>query len=330
MKEQQPLRGVNLGGWLVLEKWIVPHLFKGTDAHDEYQLMQTNGAAKKITKHRKTFITEADFAWLADNGVNAVRIPVGYWVFDGDDPYTPTVEYLDWAIAMAEKYHLKVLIDLHGAKGSQNGHDHSGRRGKRLWYANRAYRHQTIEVLEQIAERYYARECVWGIELLNEPKMGLFQFKLRWFYAAAYRRLLSVVRPGVHVVFSDGFTPWLLSGALTAQPQYPVAMDVHWYQFGYRRSWQRCVAMIRRRRRWLARWQRRQPVIVGEWSGVLSTKVLAPIPKKERVDYMHASIQEQLKAYEEAAGWFYWTYKADGRGIWNFRSLVEDGVINLK
>lgn len=28
------LRGVNLGGWLLLEKWITPSLFDGLDATD--------------------------------------------------------------------------------------------------------------------------------------------------------------------------------------------------------------------------------------------------------------------------------------------------------
>ena len=29
------LRGVNLGGWLVLEKWMTPSVFEGLDAVDE-------------------------------------------------------------------------------------------------------------------------------------------------------------------------------------------------------------------------------------------------------------------------------------------------------
>lgn len=29
------LQGVNLGGWLVLEKWMTPSLFDGTTAADE-------------------------------------------------------------------------------------------------------------------------------------------------------------------------------------------------------------------------------------------------------------------------------------------------------
>ena len=32
------IKGVNLGNWLVLEKWMSPALFEGTDAEDEYWL----------------------------------------------------------------------------------------------------------------------------------------------------------------------------------------------------------------------------------------------------------------------------------------------------
>lgn len=32
------IKGVNLGNWLVLEKWMNPTLFDGTTADDEYYL----------------------------------------------------------------------------------------------------------------------------------------------------------------------------------------------------------------------------------------------------------------------------------------------------
>ena len=31
------VKGVNLGNWLVLEKWMNPALFEGTTAEDEYK-----------------------------------------------------------------------------------------------------------------------------------------------------------------------------------------------------------------------------------------------------------------------------------------------------
>ena len=33
-----------------------------------------------IQAHRDTWVTEADFSFMASLGVNAVRLPVGYWV----------------------------------------------------------------------------------------------------------------------------------------------------------------------------------------------------------------------------------------------------------
>ena len=37
-----------------------------------------------VTAHRDSWITEADFAMMADNGINAVRLPVGYWALARD------------------------------------------------------------------------------------------------------------------------------------------------------------------------------------------------------------------------------------------------------
>lgn len=37
------VKGVNLGNWLVLEKWMSPALFAGTTAEDEFVLTVLNG-----------------------------------------------------------------------------------------------------------------------------------------------------------------------------------------------------------------------------------------------------------------------------------------------
>src|ERR1700678_937128 len=48
------LRGVNLGSWLVLEKWMVPDVYQGSDAPDEYSLSLALGdqARPRLQKHR--------------------------------------------------------------------------------------------------------------------------------------------------------------------------------------------------------------------------------------------------------------------------------------
>ena len=133
---------------------------------------------------------------------------------------------------MAAKYQLDVVICLHGAPGSQNGHDHSGRKGRAAWYDTSEYRVQTTDILVRIATRYRLHPALWGIELLNEPKTMLFQGKLRMFYRHAYSALQEVLPPTVRIIFSDAFMPNLLSGAIR-KAKVPVMMDIHWYHFTY-------------------------------------------------------------------------------------------------
>ena len=64
MKQIKKIKGVNLGGWLVLEKWIDEMPFKNTYAEDETWLareLNQNELKERLTKHRETFITEKDF-----------------------------------------------------------------------------------------------------------------------------------------------------------------------------------------------------------------------------------------------------------------------------
>lgn len=128
----EKVRGVNLGGWLVLEPWIRPSLFQQFEgspnpAVDEYTFCQYLGydaAAGQLAAHWATWYTESDFVNLAAWGINHVRIPVGYWAFDvaPGEPWVMGAEaYLRQALVWATNHGLKVWIDLHGAPGSQNG-----------------------------------------------------------------------------------------------------------------------------------------------------------------------------------------------------------------
>lgn len=65
------LRGVNVGGWLVLESWITPELFDGTGAVDQWTFDQTDGANSKLEDHWENFFTENDVSKLASYGINA-------------------------------------------------------------------------------------------------------------------------------------------------------------------------------------------------------------------------------------------------------------------
>lgn len=92
--------------------------------------LQNRGTATTaLTNHWNTWITEADFAAIAAAGLNHVRLPIGYWAFEvgPGEPYIQgQLAYLTKAITWATNNGLKLIIDLHGAPGSQNGFDNSG------------------------------------------------------------------------------------------------------------------------------------------------------------------------------------------------------------
>lgn len=324
----QKIRGVNLGGWLVLEKWLTPSMFADTNARDEYTFMQNPEAAKRIEKHRRTFITEEDFEWMSQQGINLIRIPVGYWLFEPINGFTPTVKYLDNAIQWAEKYHLQVLIDFHAARGSQNGFDNSGREGTVGWYTDQ-YHKETIEILCEIAKRYKKSPALWGIELLNEPLSKKHYWSLVSFYRKAYKYLYAILPAGTHIVFHDSFRPLLFAGSLWQRKAHPVMMDVHWYASPLKTS------NLKKYLSWSARihklllfiLQLWQPVIVGEWSTVMPQRFFDAVPLDRHMDLLRQNAQVQQTIYEHSAGWIYWNYKAEGGGMWNFRDLVERGVI---
>lgn len=120
------VRGVNLGGWLVLEPWITPSIFdqwaNGGGVVDEYTLTAALGkdeASRRLNAHWASWITEEDFKEIASMGLNHVRIPVGYWAFNplpGDPFVQGQLTYLDQAIVWARNHGLKVMLDLHGGE----------------------------------------------------------------------------------------------------------------------------------------------------------------------------------------------------------------------
>lgn len=114
------LYGVNLGGWLILESWMNGDVMSSSGATDQYSFDQTNGAEQALQNHWSTYITEDDFKQMSNWGINAVRIPIGYWAYNNDNtPYIKGAdEYLEKAIGWARQYGIKVLVDCHGSPGS--------------------------------------------------------------------------------------------------------------------------------------------------------------------------------------------------------------------
>jgi glucan 1,3-beta-glucosidase len=327
------IKGVNLGGWLVLERWLTPSLFNGLKAWDEFSFCNELDDQKneKLKIHRESFITKEDFKWIADHGLNAIRIPVGYWIFGNTDPYIGGIEYLDFAMQEAEENNLGVVIDLHGAPGSQNGWKHSGREGDSGWHKHHENISKTLEVIEKIADRYKGAKNLIGIELLNEPRRDVPFSSLLDYCQRGYDIVRKYCSEDVAVIVSDAFRPNEWQQQLLLPKYKNVWLDCHFYQvfdpkdkkldlLGHldktKNEWQHMIYKL----------QNAHPVIIGEWSMALDLPGYSEEGKRKAAK---AYSQEQLATFSQSKGWFYWNYKTEDQSTWNFKRMLEQKIISF-
>lgn len=325
----EPLRGVNLGGWLVLERWITPSLFKGKDAMDEYAYCQQASKAdlKRLKNFRDCWITRDDFIWLAEQGVQAVRLPIGYWIF-GEKPYAKTVQYVDKAFEWAEEAGLKIVLNVHGVVGSQNGKFHSGKAGAIGWPSEDPNHDMTLRVIEKLAKRYGKSPSLLGISLLNEPSPEIPKEFVLSYYQQAYKIIRAICGDDVWMIYSQGFRTRKWRKALSGYKN--VCIDYHHYQnFRIIDRW-----LLARVQVWRARLQlplklwwlsRHHPVVIGEWSLVYNARNKKKLSKEKAEALIQAYADNQQKAFVKTVAHFYWTYKTEYGGTWSY--INESGLL---
>jgi glucan 1,3-beta-glucosidase len=326
------LRGVNLGSWLVLERWMTPDTYEGTDAPDEYTLCLDLGedAKSRLDHHRETFITADDFRWIKEHGLNAVRLPVGYWALEAPKPYVECSRFIDFALDECQKNGLKLLLDLHGAPGSQNGWDHSGRSGPINWPKDPQNIKETLRVLESFAQKYGGHPALYGIELLNEPRPEVPIEILQQFYQDGYARIRQHTGPGVAVVIHDSFRP-LVWKEFMQEPSFEnVILDTHLYQCFDKKDRSRSaleqLAFALDRNTTLGQMQREElPTLVGEWSLSLPDRAMSGLSSLQVESTTRGYADAQLLNYEGTRGWFFWSYKLHQPSEWHFKHCIERG-----
>ncbi|KAK0200843.1 glycoside hydrolase family 5 protein [Desarmillaria ectypa] len=365
------VRGVNLGGWLVLEPWITPSLFENTGIStivDEWtfcEYQDADTARETLTKHWSTWITEPDFVDIAAAGLNHVRIPIGYWAFDvaPDEPYIQgQAEYLQKAIGWAAAYGLKVIVDLHGAPGSQNGFDNSGQRMSYPgWHSNRSNIERSNDILYKLASLFADNVAI--IEPLNEPagfwgNDVLQVVKQYWddsYGAVRSKQTNAVVL--IHDAFQD-LSYW--KDFMRPEDNYDgVAIDTHIYQMfsdaEVARSDDEHIAATCQEGSLLSSFH--LWTIVGEWTSAptdcakylngrgVGARYDGTYPNSSRVgdcqyktgsassfsqeykDFLRKYWEAQVITYQKAAGWILWTWKAESADDWSYQAGLANGWI---
>ena len=169
------LRGFGLGGMLHMENFI-----DGYPSNEETMregLREVLGEKKYnlyFDTFLKSYFTEPDAEYIHSLGLNLVRIPVNYRLFEDD--MNPGVikqgafEYLDKVIELCAKYQIYTIIDLHALPGSQNQHWHSDNpTHKAFFWQHKDFQDRALHLWEVIAEHYKNQPWVAGYDLINEP-----------------------------------------------------------------------------------------------------------------------------------------------------------------
>jgi aryl-phospho-beta-D-glucosidase BglC (GH1 family) len=368
------VRGVNLGGWFVLESWITPTLFLNTSNNaivDEFTFNQFQSPAvvdSFLQQHWSTFYTEDDFRQIAAAKLNHVRIPVGYWSIPTNQsvaPFNPGAwAFILDAVGWARDYGLTVIIDLHGAPGSQNGYDNSGQgMGYPSWQSNPSNVVRTLQVIDTLAAEFSKSKyngTVSSIELLNEPA-GFYDDVLgvvRKYWQDGY----NIVRghsQSLIVVIGDAFKGLAFWNGFMTFPAFSnVMMDTHVYQVFSEDQLARtpqehidyaCTTVFNNIKSYASQnvW-----TIAGEFSNAI-TDCAGSINGKgtgARYDltpgrtcdgftgsytnwtddykaYLRRYWDAQVTAFEQGQGWVFWAWKTERSDEWSYQKGLEGGWI---
>jgi endoglucanase len=207
------LRGVNLGGWLVPEgymlgfskaiaPWQIRQVFKelvGTEADNAFW-----------RRWHDTFITRDDIRYIGATGMNIVRVPFDYRLFTPEE-YPGTwvgigFELLDRVVEWSREAGLFVLLDMHAAPCGQNPWNVDY--GNPYLYEDPACLSRTVEIWRRIARHFAQNRAVIGYDLLNEPAPPEGDNR-QLLLDAAYEKIATAIREvdGNHLLFAASAQP---------------------------------------------------------------------------------------------------------------------------
>jgi glucan 1,3-beta-glucosidase len=284
------LRGANIGNWLINEFWMMG---QGTNGiADECKLEAVldrrfgyDERQRLMQLFRDNWMTEKDWDLLASFGVNLVRLPFIHSVVE-DERHPGQLRadawrYLDEALAQAGKRGMFVVLDLHGAAGSQGHEHHSGCAGRNAYWSHPEYRERTAWLWQQVAGRYRDNPTVAGYSLLNEP-WGTDPANLAVEIGKLYTAVREVDRK--HVIILPGHNTGGIAGygKPAKKGMRNVAFEIHPYpgHFGWgkpglavHRGWLRCTDP---QHDTVCAWDKRMqaldaPLFIGEmqpWAGL--------------------------------------------------------------
>lgn len=327
------LKGVNAGQLLLQEGWMSPFALeplknedgsyvKDADNNIQYPEfseeqfragilsnpnLNTYDQEVLFDLYRSCFFTEEDFRIIKEElGLNTIRLPIYYLNLLNED-LTPKTEadafgYIDWFISQAAAQELYIVLDLHGAPGSQNGYEHSGaaERVAGLWTSEENV-NATVAIWDMISRHYTQTAPELGrwiatYDILNEPtyEYNTVTTKECW---DVFDKIYDAIRANgdAHVVTMEGCWDF---GKLPDPADYGwenVQYEYHWY------NW---------------------------WSDVLPYDLLYAYHDLQNIgrDYEVPVLIGEFTLFEDTAAWEKQLAMFDDRGyswtVWSYKTTV--------
>lgn len=317
--ERVVLKGINLGGWLMMEGYLLggrnipEHAFR-----ENFKLSLGKNNLGQFTRlFRENFIRRIDFRIIKNSGFNCVRVPFNFRLIEEKNG----IYYLDWVIRLCKLYRIYCILDLHAACGSQNSDWHADSKGEASLWKEGRYQEKLAQLWQGLARRYRDEETIAGFDILNEPVCKDARPVLR-----LYKELVSRIREidKEHIIFLEG-NRWAQELEFLGEPwDENLAYSIHFYaplEFTFRfvrnlrypgricgrhYSKKDLKSILAGYYKIKKRWQ--VPIYVGEFG------LNSPCP------YCHqegAWLKDALDLFNEFRfHWTYWTYKAVAGGIY--------------
>jgi endoglucanase len=236
------LYGVNFGGLFVHEPWMSPLLGANTEWDSRATLTQRFGAVqaqKLLDTYWDSWASAQDFKNMAADGLNCVRMPVYFLdymddngVWRKDSAGAIDFRRIDRLVRDAGAAGVYTVIDLHGAPGSQNGNQHSGKTTGSNLYTTPRYQDMLVQFWDGMATHFKDNPFVAGYDLLNEPSQN-FPSAMGQNVVDLYDRSYQAIRKvdTNHVVFMEAIWAWNLLPDPKTKGWKNVAYSLHYYKW---------------------------------------------------------------------------------------------------
>jgi endoglucanase len=317
------LTGVGLGGWMNMENFITG--YPGNEENIRRILLDRMGREAYdafFEAFYTDFFDDSDAAFLAELGINSVRVPINYRHFEDDaHPFQLKEDgfaRLDRVVTSLARHGIYSIIDLHALPGRQNQHWHSDNptHVAEFW-RHPHFQDRVVYLWESLAERFKDRPEIAGYNPINEPSdpSGIV---LPAFYDRLERAIRAIDRQ--HILFLDGnkystdfsflddrsdplpntvYTAhdYALPG-ITSADQYPgITRGEYFDRDVVEKTFLRRTEYMRRTG---------TPVWIGEFGPVYSQD-------RSQDTWRLELLRDQLDIYREhGASWALWTYKDIG------------------